>query len=82
MTFAGFRTSWSLFRRYNRVAFDVWYSGISCGVFDFQKELYACGRNHVVLLREACLKYRHEFMGCTGLDPFNQTTFASCCMAV
>ena len=61
---------------------NVWYSENSGGVFDFQKELYAYGRNDVVLLREACLKYRHEFMECTGLDSFNQTTLASCCMAV
>ena len=65
-----------------RLAFDMWYRDTAGGVFDFQKELHAYGRHDVVLLREACLKYRDEFMQCTGLDPFNQTTLASCCMAV
>ena len=64
------------------VTFDAWYSDIHDGVFDFQKELYAYGRNDVVLLREACLKYRHEFMESTAIDPFNQVTLPSCCMAV
>ncbi|KAL2078838.1 hypothetical protein ACEWY4_024582 [Coilia grayii] len=65
-----------------RVAFDAWYVEASKNEFDFQKELYTYGRNDVVLLREACIKYRQEFINCTGLDPFAQTTLASCCMAV
>ncbi|XP_049334558.1 uncharacterized protein LOC125801697 isoform X1 [Astyanax mexicanus] len=62
--------------------FDEWYNTVSGGVFDFKKELYVYGRNDVVLLREACIKYRDEFIQCTQLDPFNYTTLASCCMAV
>ena len=49
----------------DRLAFNVWYSDNSGGVFDFQKELYAYGRNDVVLLREACLKYQEVSMTCT-----------------
>lgn len=40
------------------------------------------GKNDVVLLREACMKYRDEFIQCTKLDPFRYTTLAACCMAV
>ncbi|KAI4891048.1 hypothetical protein NFI96_008140 [Prochilodus magdalenae] len=66
----------------DRKQFDEWYNTVSGGVFDFKKELYVYGRNDVVLLREACIKYRDEFIQCTKLDPFNYTTLASCCMAV
>ncbi|XP_076873809.1 uncharacterized protein LOC143523314 isoform X1 [Brachyhypopomus gauderio] len=66
----------------DRKEFDEWYNTVSDGVFDFKKELYVYGRNDVVLLREACIKYRDEFIQCTKLDPFNYTTLASCCMAV
>ncbi|KAL1280074.1 hypothetical protein QQF64_014674 [Cirrhinus molitorella] len=65
-----------------RAAFDTWYSTVSDKVFDFKKELALYGRNDVVLLREACMKYREEFILCTGLDPFNYTTLAATCMAV
>ncbi|KAI4891164.1 hypothetical protein NFI96_009541 [Prochilodus magdalenae] len=66
----------------DRKQFDEWYNTVSGGVFDFKRELYVYGRNDVVLLREACIKYRDEFIRCTKLDPFNYTTLASCCMAV
>ena len=54
----------------DKAMFDTWYNEVAEGVFDFQKELYKYGRNYVVLLREACLKYRAEFIECTGLDPY------------
>ena len=66
----------------DKAMFDTWYNEVAEGVFDFQKELYKYGRNNVILLREACLKYRAEFIECTGLDLFSYTTLASCCMAV
>lgn len=66
----------------DRAEFDEWYRGVANGVFNFQKELYTYGRNDVILLREACLKYCSEFIECTELDPFSQTTLASCCMTV
>ena len=62
--------------------FDSWYESVRHTVFDFQNELSKYGINDVVLLREACLVYRKEFIQSTGVDPFNQTTLASCCMAV
>lgn len=62
--------------------FDAWYSTISDQVFDFKKELAIYGKNDVVLLRDVCMKYRDEFILCTGLDPFNYTTLASTCMAI
>ena len=61
---------------------DMSYNEVAEGVFDFQKEFYKYGRNYVVLLREACLKYRAESIECTGLDPFSYTTLAFYCMAV
>ncbi|XP_048053134.1 uncharacterized protein LOC125272385 isoform X1 [Megalobrama amblycephala] len=65
-----------------RVTFDEWYNTVSDKMFDFKKELSIYGKNDVVLLREACMKYREEFILCTGLDPFNYTTLVSTCMAV
>ena len=63
--------------------FDKWYNDVADSVFYFQKEeLYTYGRNYVVLLREACLKYCLEFIECAGLDQYNHTTLASCCMSV
>ena len=46
------------------------------------KRSFVYGKNNVVLLCEACIKYRDKFIQCTKLDPFNYTTLASCCMAV
>lgn len=66
----------------DREQFDLWYKTVECKVFDFKKELALYGKNDVVLLREACMKYRDEFIQCTALDPFRYTTLASCCMAV
>ncbi|KAL0148364.1 hypothetical protein M9458_056344, partial [Cirrhinus mrigala] len=66
----------------DRAEFDEWYSGVSDKVFDFKKELAMYGKNDVVLLREVCMKYRDEFIQCTGLDPFNYTTLAATCMAI
>ncbi len=66
----------------DRTEFDEWYGTVSGKVFDFKKELAMYGKNDVVLLREVCLKYRDEFILCTGLDPFNYTTLASTCMAI
>nr|XP_055068853.1 uncharacterized protein LOC129450248 [Misgurnus anguillicaudatus] len=65
-----------------REQFDDWYKTVEGEVFDFKKELALYGKNDVVLLREACMKYRDEFIQCTALDPFRYTTLASCCMAV
>ncbi|KAL2102869.1 hypothetical protein ACEWY4_002037 [Coilia grayii] len=65
-----------------QIDFDLWYAEASKHVFDFQKELHRYGVNDVVLLREACMKYREEFISCTNFDPFSVTTLASCCMAV
>ena len=51
----------------DKAEFDKWYNDVADGVFDFQKELYNYDRNDVVLLREACVEYRTEFIECTGL---------------
>ncbi|KAL0147866.1 hypothetical protein M9458_056825 [Cirrhinus mrigala] len=56
----------------DRAEFDEWYSGVSDKVFDFKKELAMYGKNDVVLLREVCMKYRDEFIQCTGLDPWTR----------
>ncbi len=66
----------------DQAKFDAWYSTVSGKFFRFRKELHAYGVNDVVLLREACMKYREAFIDCTELDPFNFTTLASCCMGV
>ncbi|XP_051743104.1 uncharacterized protein LOC127508773 isoform X2 [Ctenopharyngodon idella] len=66
----------------DRVKFDAWYTGVSGKLFNFRKELSEYGVNDVVLLREACMKYREAFIECTEVDPFSFTTLASCCMGV
>ncbi|XP_067306560.1 uncharacterized protein [Pseudorasbora parva] len=66
----------------DRVKFDAWYSTTTGQLFDFKKQLYDYGVNDVVLLREACMKYREAFIECTQLDPFAFTTLASCSMGV
>ncbi|MGL5598386.1 MAG: DNA polymerase, partial [Aeromonas sp.] len=66
----------------NQTKFDAWYKTVKDKVFDFKKELQHYGVNDVVLLREACIKYREAFMNCTAIDPFSFTTLASCCMGV
>ncbi|KAI7790585.1 putative DNA polymerase-like protein [Triplophysa rosa] len=66
----------------NQDKFDAWYATVSGKIFDFMKELRDYGVNDVILLREACMKYRQSFMECTELDPFSFTTLASCCMGV
>ncbi|XP_065122769.2 uncharacterized protein [Paramisgurnus dabryanus] len=66
----------------NQAKFDEWYATVTGKFFDFKKELKEYGVNDVVLLREACMKYRDAFIACTELDPFNFTTLASCCMGV
>ncbi|KAL1252655.1 hypothetical protein QQF64_017348 [Cirrhinus molitorella] len=66
----------------DQAKFDAWYSTVSGKVFRFRDELRKYGVNNVVLLQEACMKYRKEFIECTELDPFNFTTLAGCCMGV
>lgn len=65
-----------------RLKFDQWYDTLEGKVFDFRKEIGLYCMNDVVLLRDACIKYRKEFIACTEIDPFRFTTLASCCMGV
>ncbi|XP_056591324.1 uncharacterized protein LOC130431856 isoform X1 [Triplophysa dalaica] len=65
-----------------RVKFDQWYDTRKGKIFDFKKEIGLYCMNDVVLLREACITYRKEFIECTQVDPFSFTTLASCCMGV
>ncbi|XP_039511243.1 uncharacterized protein LOC120466725 [Pimephales promelas] len=65
-----------------RVRFDSWYTCVLNDVFDFEKELAFYCRNDVVILREACIKYRKEFIECTNIDPFKSVTLAGTCMKV
>lgn len=65
-----------------RTKFDQWYDTLAGKIFDFRKEIGVYCMNDVVLLREACMKYREEFIQCTQIDPFSYTTLASCCMGV
>ncbi|KAK0153088.1 putative DNA polymerase [Merluccius polli] len=66
----------------DRVEFLQWYNTVRHDVFDFQSELRSYGVNDVVVLRKACVVYRDAFIECAGLDPFECTTLASCCMSV
>ncbi len=66
----------------DQTKFNAWYSTVAGKVFRFKDELHEYGVNDVVLLREACMKYRKAFIECTELDPFNFTTLPSCCMGV
>ncbi|MGL5746774.1 MAG: DNA polymerase, partial [Weissella cibaria] len=62
--------------------FNAWYAGVQGCVFDFKKELSLYCRNDVIILREACMKYREEFMECTKINPFKCLTLAGTCMKV
>ncbi|KAL0146560.1 hypothetical protein M9458_058191 [Cirrhinus mrigala] len=66
----------------DRAKFDEWYDSVAGQVFDFKKQLGMYCRNDVVLLREACMKYRKEFIECTKVDPFGCITLAGCAMKV
>ncbi|KAL1246654.1 hypothetical protein QQF64_034431 [Cirrhinus molitorella] len=66
----------------DQVKFDLWYNTLSGKVFHFKTELREYGVNDVVVIWEACMKYREAFIDCTELDTFNFTTLASCCMGV
>ena len=66
----------------DRVDFLQWYNTVRHEVFDFQFQLRSYGINDVVVLRKACMLYRATFLEGTGLDPFECTTLASCCMTV
>ena len=65
-----------------RMKFDSWYESVAGEVFDFKKQLALYCKNDVVLLREACMKCRKEFIECTNVDPFGCITLAGCAMKV
>ena len=50
--------------------------------FIFSSSYVLMGSMMSFVLRKACLVYREAFLEGAGLDPFECTTFASCCMAV
>ncbi|XP_067291546.1 uncharacterized protein [Pseudorasbora parva] len=66
----------------DRSKFDTWYTCVQGGVFDLKKELAFYCRNDVIILREACISYRAEFVECSKIDPFKCITLAGTCMKV
>ncbi|KAM9741015.1 uncharacterized protein ACNS7B_012259 isoform 1-T1 [Menidia menidia] len=65
-----------------RQRFDTWYSEVSKGSFDFQKEALHYCKNDVEILYNGCLKFREEFFKETHVNPFKCITIASACMKV
>ena len=49
--------------------FDNFYNSAKDGYFDLQKELYQYCLSDVIILRDACLQFRKDFLVTTGLDP-------------
>ncbi|XP_048015433.1 uncharacterized protein LOC125247925 [Megalobrama amblycephala] len=66
----------------DRERFDEWYNSVQNKIFDFRNELGIYCRNDVIILRQACMKFRDEFMNCAQIDPFKCLTLAGTCMKV
>jgi hypothetical protein len=79
----------------DRSKFLKWYSENENNLFDFQKEITKYCESDVIILANACLKFRNLFMFATkpddesvndfknGIDPFHSTiTIASACNLV
>lgn len=66
----------------DQAKFDSWYNEVCGQIFDFKKEIALYCRNDVVLLREACMKFRETLLECTGIDTFSTNTLPSCAMKI
>lgn len=62
--------------------FDEWYEQNKDRTFDFAKEFREYCKSDVHLLREGCERLRKIFIDNVGVDPFQFTTIASCCMYI
>lgn len=62
--------------------FFKWYKEASREIFNFEQEARRYCSNDVYILREACLRFRSEFLSETRVDPFSCITIASACMKV
>ena len=49
--------------------FEQFYNSVKDGVFDLQKELYQYCLSDVLILKDACLKFRRDFIATTKMDP-------------
>ncbi|XP_041919959.1 uncharacterized protein LOC121684091 isoform X2 [Alosa sapidissima] len=65
-----------------REEFFEWYNSVKNGVFDFRKEIAEYCKNDVVILKEACLRFRKELIATVEVDPFRSVTIAGMCMAI
>jgi hypothetical protein len=66
-----------------REKFLAWHAEQEGKVFDFRQEMLDYCRQDVNILRQACLKFRHLLLQCTGVDPLKEaTTIAGACMKV
>ncbi|GAA6228949.1 uncharacterized protein LOC117597613 isoform X1 [Lates japonicus] len=62
--------------------FDAWYGEVCQGTFNFREEAVRYCKNDVDILSKGCLKFREQFLGETGVDPFSSITIAGACMKV
>ena len=61
--------------------FEAWYAKNKHGIFDMQKEMLEYCTSDVVILKQACLHFRKNFMNDTGIDPFlSNITISQLCM--
>lgn len=60
----------------DRERFNEWYDSVQNKIFDFRNKLRLYCRNDVIILRQACMKFRDEFMSCAQIDPFKCLTLA------
>ncbi|XP_053090991.1 uncharacterized protein LOC117597613 isoform X1 [Pangasianodon hypophthalmus] len=67
---------------WERQDFHEWYDMAARGVFNFRKEALHYCKNDVVILSQGCMKFRDQFLGEMGVDPFDSITIASACMKV
>ena len=61
--------------------FETWYESIKDQPFDLLKELLEYCISDVTILKEACLRFRKDFMSETKIDPFiTNITLSQVCM--
>ena len=65
----------------DRDAFRRWHDKLTREgyVFDFRRELLEYCKSDVLLLKQGCTTFKHEFEAKAGFDPFDQMTIASAC---
>ena len=61
--------------------FKSWYNKNKGEHFDMQKEMLEYCQSDVIIIKQACLHFRNNFINHTGMDPFqSNVTISQLCM--